>query len=131
MDRKLWNRREVIGTAAALGLLRVPGLAASESMLRRPIPSSAETMPVVGLGTYSVFDVDGTPEEIALRKEIVELLTRSGGSVIDTSPMYNRSEKIVGDVIAAGVDREDLFLSLIHISEPTRPPLLSRMPSSA
>ena len=24
-----------------------------------------------------------------------------------------------------------LFLSLIHISEPTRPPLLSRMPSSA
>ena len=26
---------------------------------------------------------------------------------------------------------EDYLLSLIHISEPTRPPLLSRMPSSA
>lgn len=111
MNRKLWNRREVIGTAAALGLLRVPGLAASESMLRRPIPSSAETMPVVGLGTYSVFDVDSTAEEIALRKDIVELLTRSGGSVIDTSPMYNRSEKVIGDVIATGIDRENLFLA--------------------
>ena len=35
------------------------------------------------------------------------------------------------DRLARKAGREVMALSLIHISEPTRPPLLSRMPSSA
>jgi len=80
-------------------------------MIAKAIPGSDESLPVIGLGTYEVFDVDSTPAEIELRTSIVELLTSSGGSLLDTSPMYNRSEKVIGDVIDAGTAREPLFLA--------------------
>jgi len=41
----------------------------------------------------------------------MELLVDAGGSVVDTSPMYNRSEEVIGDVIAAGAPRDDLFIA--------------------
>jgi len=80
-------------------------------MIDRPIPASDERLPVIGLGTYSVFDVESTPAEIAKRREIVELLLGEGGSVIDTSPMYNRSESIIGDIIESGVPRKPMFVA--------------------
>lgn len=80
-------------------------------MLTRAIPASGENLPVIGLGTSRVFDVASTPAQITKRREIVDLLTASGGSLIDTSPMYGRAEKIIGDVIAAGTDRGNLFLA--------------------
>lgn len=80
-------------------------------MLTRPIPGTDESIPVVGLGTWEVFDVAGSSEEIETRKEIVDQLLASGGSVIDSSPMYRRSEMIVGDIIKAGSIRDDLFLA--------------------
>ena len=104
------TRREFLSAAATLGL--APGLAVgAESMVHKPIPRSGEKLPAIGLGTYSVFDVASTPAEIATRKEIVDRLVGAGGSLLDTSPMYNRSERVIGDVIAAGVDRDDLFLA--------------------
>ena len=106
-----WTRRDVLATGAALGAL--PGIALGEepAMLTRPIPSTGEALPVIGLGTYDVFDVDSTPEAIAKRRDIVTRLVAAGGSLLDTSPMYNRSEKVIGDVIAAGVPRNGLFLA--------------------
>lgn len=81
------------------------------SMRHGIIPATGERLPVVGLGTYIAFDVDSTPAAIKQRKSIVDLLIAHGGSVIDTSPMYNRSEKLIGDVIAAGTARRKLFLA--------------------
>jgi len=80
-------------------------------MLTRPIPGTDETIPVVGLGTWEVFDVAGSREEIATRREIVDMLVERGGSLIDSSPMYRRSEEIVGDIIRASGNRDDLFLA--------------------
>lgn len=108
----LWNRRELIAAAGALGVS--PQIAFGETgqtMNSKPIPSSGEALPLVGLGTYRVFDVDSTAAEIELRRKIVKLLTSSGGSLLDTSPMYNRSEKVIGDVIRSADNREDLFLA--------------------
>lgn len=108
----MWNRREFIAAGAALGAL--PGLVHADEargMLTKLIPATGESLPVIGLGTYSVFDVDSTTEAIANSKEIVERLTGAGGSLLDTSPMYNRSERVVGDVIEAGVARSDVFLA--------------------
>ena len=106
-----WNRRQVLAAAAALGVAPGSVMGERSSMFSKKIPSSGEALPVIGLGTYSVFDVSGTPDEIATRKDIVAQLTGAGGSLIDTSPMYNRSEKIIGDVIDAGVERDRLFLA--------------------
>ena len=111
MTNPLWTRREALAAAAAVGALPLTGMTDERRMLMRPIPSSGEPLPVIGLGTYSVFDVASTAEAIAERMAIVELLAGAGGSVIDTSPMYNRSEQVIGDVIAAGVPRDGLFLA--------------------
>jgi aryl-alcohol dehydrogenase-like predicted oxidoreductase len=111
VTNKTWTRREVLATAAAIATLPLTGAASERPMLTRPIPSGDERLPVVGLGTYSVFDVESTPEQIAARREIVDLLLDAGGSVIDTSPMYNRSEKVIGDIIAGGAPRDAMFIA--------------------
>ena len=94
-----WNRREFLSAVGAMGI--IPAVAAADerpAMRTAPVPATGEALPVIGLGTYSVFDVESSASEIAKRREIVDLLTGSGGSVIDTSPMYNRSERVIGDV---------------------------------
>jgi aryl-alcohol dehydrogenase-like predicted oxidoreductase len=111
MTQSLWTRRDALAAAAAFGTLPLTGMTDEHRMLSRPIPSSNEPLPVIGLGTYSVFDVASTPDAIAERLKIVELLLGAGGSVVDTSPMYNRSEKIIGDVFAAGAPRDDMFIA--------------------
>ena len=80
-------------------------------MLTRPIPTSGESLPVIGLGTWQVFDVDGSAQELADRQQIVKALFDTGGSVIDTSPMYRRSERIVGEVLAAVGLHDQAFLA--------------------
>ncbi len=109
--QRLWNRRDVLAAAACSALPRLSFGNEAKAMRTAEIPSSGEQLPVIGLGTYSVFDVESTDAEINLRSEITGLLTSHGGSVIDTSPMYNRSERVIGDIIRAGADRGQLFLA--------------------
>jgi len=106
-----WKRRDLLTAAIALGIAPNLSFSESEKMLTRPIPGTDESIPVVGLGTWEVFDVAGSREEIATRKEIVDQLVAMGGNVIDSSPMYRRSEEIVGDIIRADGNRDDLFLA--------------------
>ena len=81
------------------------------AMLARPIPSSGEMLPVIGLGTWPVFDVGA--DEAARRplREVVRRLVAGGGRVIDTSPMYGRSEGVVGDLVAQSALRGNIFLA--------------------
>ena len=112
MMGKRWNRRDLIGAGLALGVS--PGFAVAsqpEQVMKKLIPVSGEQLPIIGLGTYNVFDVASTSEEIDIRQAIVEKLLSSGGSLLDTSPMYNRSEKVIGDIINAGTKRKPLFLA--------------------
>lgn len=111
MNYEGWHRRDIIKLVTALGLIPSASIAETEKMLTRPIPSSGESLPVIGLGTYSVFDVKGSAEEIATRQAIVDTLIDKGGSLLDSSPMYNRAEKIIGDLIRSGGRRDDVFLA--------------------
>jgi diketogulonate reductase-like aldo/keto reductase len=111
MNDKLWNRRDVMLAAGAAGLLPAALGAEERKMIQRTVPSSGEKMPVLGIGTYDVFDHASTPDAIAQSREIVDILLADGGSVIDTSPMYNRSEKVIGDIIAAGSPRDAMFIA--------------------
>ena len=97
--------------AGAMSLLPTHGLSIERAMITRSIPSSKEILPVIGLGTYKVFDVESSAEAIASRTKIVDMLAGAGGNVIDTSPMYNRAENVIGDIIEAGDIRDALFLA--------------------
>lgn len=106
-----WTRRDTMLAAGALGLAPFFARAAERKMISRPIHASGEQLPVIGLGTYNVFDVASSAAQIAQRKEVVDLLLGEGGSVIDTSPMYNRAEKVIGDIVNAGSDRKAMFIA--------------------
>jgi diketogulonate reductase-like aldo/keto reductase len=102
------TRREaakLIGASAA-GLLlpvrasRAQAKSESSTMLRRPIPSSGEKIPVIGLGTWRTFDVDLTSDNRRQLADVLSLFIKLGGRVIDTSPMYGRAEDVIGDLTA-------------------------------
>jgi diketogulonate reductase-like aldo/keto reductase len=100
------SRRDVLRYATASGIVAcAPGLARSappgpkaSTMLTRSIPKTKEAIPVVGLGTWQAFDVDAAGR--APLVEVVKQFLAAGGRVIDSSPMYGRSESVVGDVLA-------------------------------
>ena len=60
--------------------------------------STGEAIPVVGLGTWQTFDVGNQPDALNPLKEVLQTLIDKGGKVVDSSPMYGRSEKVVGDL---------------------------------
>lgn len=64
-------------------------------MITRQIPSTGEAIPVIGLGTWQSFDVFPGPNAEPLRNVLATLIN-AGGRVIDSSPMYGKSEEIVG-----------------------------------
>jgi diketogulonate reductase-like aldo/keto reductase len=69
-------------------------------MLTRPIPSTGEAMPVIGLGTWRAFDVGTDPSTRQPLREVLQLLLDGGGRMIDSSPMYGRAEAVTGDLLA-------------------------------
>jgi diketogulonate reductase-like aldo/keto reductase len=81
------------------------------AMITRPIPSSGETLPVLGIGTWRSFDVGADPARRAALADVLRGLVGHGGSVVDTSPMYGRAEDAVGDLVDSLSLRPRLFLA--------------------
>ncbi|MEZ5291947.1 MAG: aldo/keto reductase [Vicinamibacterales bacterium] len=80
-------------------------------MNTRPIPSSGEALPVVGVGTYVGFDVAPGSERYAALPGVLEALLGAGGTVVDSSPMYGRAERTTGELLAARSPRPPVFLA--------------------
>jgi len=87
------TRREAIRAGllagAGLAISRLPLAADVEKarqlpLIMRPIPSTGEQIPVVGLGTnrYGA----STPEEMAPLRKVLRAMPGLGGKVIDTAP---------------------------------------------
>jgi len=83
---------------------------AQPSLITRPIPSTGEPLPAVGLGTAEVFDVADTA---TLRKAsaVVRALLDDGGKLIDTASSYGDAERILGDVIGPAGLRSKIFIA--------------------
>ena len=80
-------------------------------MLTRPIPSTSEPLPVIGLGTWQTFDVGAERAALDQRKEVLRILLEGGGKVIDSSPMYGRAEAVVGTLLTEMQARSKTFLA--------------------
>jgi aryl-alcohol dehydrogenase-like predicted oxidoreductase len=79
-------------------------------LMTRPIPSSGERLPVVGIGTARGYDMATDAERAALR-EVLRRFAEVGGKVIDTAPAYGDAEQSVGELTAELKIRPKLFLA--------------------
>lgn len=80
-------------------------------MLKRPIPSSGEMLPVIGCGTWQTFDAGAAPAERQPLRAVLDALLGGGGTLIDSSPMYGKAEGVVGDLVAEAGLRERAFIA--------------------
>jgi len=95
------NRRHFLqGFGALAALPWLPdGTRAQGGPFRRTIPSSGETIPAMGLGTWITFNVG---DDRAAREEcaaVMRAFFAAGGGMIDSSPMYGSSQAVVGDAL--------------------------------
>jgi aryl-alcohol dehydrogenase-like predicted oxidoreductase len=94
----MMNRRKWMGMA--LGAGAAFGLGARDDavapLLARPIPSSGEALPVIGLGSSATFRVAAEGADAAGLGEVLAALVARGARVFDTAPSYGASESVAG-----------------------------------
>jgi aryl-alcohol dehydrogenase-like predicted oxidoreductase len=93
------------------GRTTAPGTSQQAPLLRRAIPSSGELIPAVGLGTWQTFDVGMSTAERAPLIEVLREFITLGGRVIDSSPMYGRSEDVAGELMRAVGAPDNMFVA--------------------
>jgi len=91
------NFLRMLAAAGAAGLLWPwIGSVRATARITRPVPSSGEAIPVIGLGTWIEFNVGSDPAARDSRAEVMRHFFRKGGTVIDSSPMYGSSQDVIG-----------------------------------
>jgi aryl-alcohol dehydrogenase-like predicted oxidoreductase len=80
-------------------------------VLLRPIPSSGQMLPVIGVGTAVVYELDTADAKFPVLVETVRAFLAHGGAVIDTSPTYGRAERSLGEIFRRIGGRERAFLA--------------------
>lgn len=108
------TRREYLHRMAAVGLL--PALSSwikmDDTLIKRTIPGTGESLTAIGIGTWETFDVDSSHvPEIEQLREVLAILVSKGGSVIDSSPMYGFSEQNVGTLSTDAGFNNKLFIA--------------------
>ncbi len=99
------TRRECLAltanTCAALAL-KPRLLAAQDSgLITRPIPSTGEQLPIIGLGGAYTFSRIASSEETDVLRDVLQTMVDAGGTVFDTAPGYGRgaSEAVAGRIV--------------------------------
>jgi aryl-alcohol dehydrogenase-like predicted oxidoreductase len=107
-----FSRRRVLhsGILAGVGSMLRPALsapaAASLPLILKQIPSTAEALPVMGIGTNAFND----PNSTELR-DVLQRMQQLGGTVIDTAAMYGQSEAVIGQALAQLGIRSRMFVA--------------------
>ncbi|HEX6015787.1 MAG TPA: aldo/keto reductase [Geminicoccaceae bacterium] len=106
------RRRALLGSLGAIGAVAVirPSTAADESPpLAKPIPSTGEPLPAIGLGTWVTFNVGEDPAARDGRAEVLRAFFAAGGGMVDSSPMYGSSQAVIGHGLAKLGEPAGLF----------------------
>ena len=108
------NRRVFQSSIAALALsarMSESNAQAAKPLITRAVPATGEQLPVVGLGTWQVFDVAAGSAQFAEARATLAAFATGGGRVVDSSPMYGRSENVLGDLMQSEALRDKLFVA--------------------
>jgi diketogulonate reductase-like aldo/keto reductase len=110
------SRRAAVktGAAAAAGVVFGRSLVAAQNAqslrpITKPIPSTGEQLPVIGLGTnaYSA----NTAEQMVPLREVLDRMPQVGGKLVDTARVYGRSEAVIGEIVQGLGNRKQLFIA--------------------
>jgi diketogulonate reductase-like aldo/keto reductase len=82
---------------------------AAEAIQTKPIPSTGEPLPAIGMGSWITFDVGDDKEARAERVKVLQAFFDGGGAVVDSSPMYLSSQEVIGHCLAQISDKRSLF----------------------
>lgn len=82
--------------AAALGAAGAGAAPAATAAASRPIPSTGEAIPAIGMGTWLTFNVAPYTDARRQRVEVLRAFFAAGGRLVDSSPMYGLAEAAVG-----------------------------------
>ena len=77
----------------------------------RTIPSSGDSLPVIGCGTWENFDVGADKVQTRQLLEVFRNLFSAGGSFVDSSPMYGQAERVVGELLRDGNWQAKAFIA--------------------
>ena len=99
-NRRQWLKFCLMAAGTSL-MPALSSIAAQTSLQRlRTIPSSGEKIPVMGLGTARTFNVGKSEEALAPLMDVMRFFVQRGGTMVDSSPMYGRAERVVGDLVS-------------------------------
>lgn len=117
MDRRRWLGL-TLGAGAALGFApRLLAAAATQPLIHRPIPSSGEPIPVIGLGSSATFRSAAEGEGIAALRNVLSLMVERGASVFDTAPSYGASEEVAGKLARElGITRKIFWATKVNVA---------------
>ena len=88
-----------LATGTALAFAGVLPALGKGRLLERPIPSSGEMLPMMGLGSSATFSRLAGEGEVEALREVLRTLTGNGGTVFDTAPSYGDSEEVAGELV--------------------------------
>lgn len=109
--RQLLHRTALLAAITALGSL-VPGAAkAAEPLRLRKIPSTGESLPVIGLGTSRTHDIPLDDPEMQDLLKVLRVFVEGGASLIDTAPSYGNADRVVGELVQRQRARAQVFLA--------------------
>ena len=121
------DRRTLLRSLAATGTAAMLARAAPAQpggVLTKPIPSSGEALPLVGLGSWITFNVGDDPVARDACAQVMRAFLAAGGRMIDSSPMYGSSQKVIGYGLAKLARPAGLFSAdKVWISSGARGPV--------
>ncbi len=97
ITRKAFLKKSLLSAAGLYAAPLVIGSARKE-MIFRTIPSTGEKIPAVGMGSWLTFNVGESETQRAPMRQVLKTFVENGGRVIDSSPMYGRSEQVIGEL---------------------------------
>jgi len=93
------NRRQLFTLA-----LFSPFLASSKTPKKRALPK-------IGMGTWITFNIGDNKEAFKQREKVLKEFFSQGGGLIDSSPMYGSSEKVLGLLLPRVKEHQDKLIS--------------------
>jgi diketogulonate reductase-like aldo/keto reductase len=101
--------KQLGGLCAAPWLRPGAAMAEEKGAITRPIPSSGEPLPVIGMGSWMTFDAGGDARGRAQRVQVLQTFFDNGGALVDSSPMYGSSEEVIGEGLKTIKNKDKLF----------------------